>query len=79
VDVAGEPVEFGDDERGAERTAGLECFGELWPIRPLAGLDLGELGDDAPIAAVEMVADGILPRLKAKARATLAALSADPV
>jgi hypothetical protein len=44
VDVAGETVEFGDDERGAERAARLERSGELRPIRPLAGLDLGSFG-----------------------------------
>jgi hypothetical protein len=63
MDVAGEPIELGDDERGAERTARLEGFGELGPIRPLAALDFGELGYDAPVAAVEMVADGFLLRL----------------
>ena len=49
-DVAREPVELGDDDRTLAGLAGCERRGELWsPVQgvgALAGLDLGELGDE---------------------------------
>ena len=36
------------------QAAGGQRLGKLQPIRPLATLDLGELGRDRPVAAVEI-------------------------
>jgi hypothetical protein len=48
--VARQPVELGDDDRILAGLAGCQRRGELWaPVQrvgTLAGLDLGELGDE---------------------------------
>jgi hypothetical protein len=72
MDVAGETVEPGDDQRGAERPARLEGRGELRPVGTLARLHLDEFADDFPVPAVQVGVDGGPPRVEAKARATLA-------
>jgi hypothetical protein len=54
VNVACEPVELGDDERGAADATRLEHLRELRPVRPLAQLDFGELADQLPIPTIEM-------------------------
>ncbi len=46
MDVAGQPVALGDDERGLAFPAQLDGFVELRPVGvQLAGFDLGELGE----------------------------------
>jgi hypothetical protein len=44
---------------------------QLRAIRPLAGFHLGELGDQLPAAAIEIVQHGLPLGLEAKARFTL--------
>jgi hypothetical protein len=63
-DVAGEPVELGDDQLGPELLAGGERGGELRPVAALAGLDLDELVRERPFPAVEVVGDGLALRLQ---------------
>ena len=46
MDVAGEPVELGDDELGFLAATCVERRGELGPVVALARLNLGELGDE---------------------------------
>jgi hypothetical protein len=53
--IARETVQFRNDQRGAPELAVLERLGEHRPVRPLAALDLGVLGDELPVAAVEIV------------------------
>ena len=43
--IAGQPIEFGDDQFGLVPLASGERRGELRAIRPLAAFDLGELAD----------------------------------
>jgi hypothetical protein len=53
VSVAREPVDLGDDQRGAICAASLECRLELRAVAIVfAALDLGELGSDRPAPAV---------------------------
>jgi hypothetical protein len=72
VDVTSEPIELGDDELCSAEPARRERCGKLRPIRPLAGLNLREFGDDAPIAAVKVVANGLLLRFQAEPGTALA-------
>ena len=76
--VTAEPVELGDDELRAPETTRLERFGQRRAVGMLAALDLGELSDEAPAAAVQEVLDGFALCCKAEARAALA-FCADPV
>ena len=51
-EVAGQAVEFGDNEFGFVDLAGRQGFNQLGPVGVLAGLDLGELGDQLPPTAI---------------------------
>jgi hypothetical protein len=70
-DVAGEPIEFGDNQFGTMDAARGESIGKLWSIFPLAALYLCELGDNAPVAAVEIVAYDVLLGFEPEAASTL--------
>src|SRR6266853_4337524 len=48
-----------------------ESIRELRPVLTLAALDFCELGDHAPVATVEIVADRLLLGFQAKTRAAL--------
>src|SRR6516162_3034361 len=67
MDIAREPVELGDDQLGAVLLAGSYCLGQLGAIGTLAALHLGELGHEPPLAAVEIVLDGLALRIDAVA------------
>jgi hypothetical protein len=45
-DIAGEAIEFRDDEGGTVGAAECQSLGQAGPIGPLAALHLHELGDD---------------------------------
>ena len=66
-EVAGQPVELGNDELGLVLAAGEQRLGQLRAIRTLAALNLGVLGDEPPRAAVQVGLDGLPLRLKAEA------------
>jgi hypothetical protein len=48
-DVAGKPVELGNDELGTPQATLFQSRSKLRPISPLPALDLGKLGNDLPI------------------------------
>jgi hypothetical protein len=50
VDVSRQSIELRDDELGLVLAAGRQGLFKLGAIRPLAGLNLGELGDQLPSA-----------------------------
>ena len=80
VRVTGQPRDVGDDQTSAHQTAVAERGCELRPLLRLArpALDLGEAGNDLPVAAVEPVGDR--PSLRLKPQAARALLRrADPV
>jgi hypothetical protein len=69
--VAGQSVQLCDDEPCAASPARREGFRELWTIAIRAALDLGELRDDLPFAAVKLVMNRLALRLEAEARCAL--------
>jgi diguanylate cyclase (GGDEF)-like protein len=72
VGVAGEPIELGDNQRGAVHSAETESLGELRAVVvTLPALDLLDLGDELPVAAVEIVLDGLALCLDAETAAAL--------
>ena len=64
---ARQPIDLGHNEGDAMQARSGQCLIQRGPIRPLAALDFGELGNDAPVAAVEVGRDGCALRLEAKA------------
>jgi hypothetical protein len=48
-----ETVELGNDELRTVQPARGERRSELWPVRPLSGLNFRELADDFPVAPVQ--------------------------
>lgn len=44
--IARQPVELGDDERGASQTGKLDGLAEFGPVGVSSALDLGEAGED---------------------------------
>jgi|SRR6516165_6209916 len=69
--IAGEPIKFCDHEPGTVQAAYGKRLRKLRSIGLLAALDLGELGDDLPITAVEIVRNRLLLRFQAKPRTAL--------
>ena len=70
-DVAGQPVELGDQQRRLLQPAGGEGRGELGPVVAPAALDLDELGHE-PRRVADMVEDRLPLRLQAEAGGALA-------
>ena len=71
--VAAQPVQAGDDERGAMDPARLQGCGELGPVVvAFAALDLNVLAEELPVAAVQVVLDGAALGLDAEAGSALA-------
>ena len=67
--IAAEAIEAADDQLGAVAAAGVERLRELRAVAvALAALDLDELGDQLPAAAVEPGLDRRALRLEAEAR-----------
>src|SRR4030095_7655816 len=56
-DIPGEPVKLGDEQSGAMEPAQRQRLLELGPIAALATLHLDHLGDQPPLAAVQVVVD----------------------
>ena len=72
MDVARQPVELGDQQRGFMFPAGIERGGELWAVVLPAALDLGKALDyEFPVAA-QGDTDGLLLGFQSKAAAALA-------
>jgi hypothetical protein len=71
-DVSSQTVELGNYQLGTSEPARLQGLCELRPIRALPTLDLSELGDQLPIAAIQVLLDGLPLRFKAKTRFPLA-------
>ena len=71
MSVAAEPVEFGDDELRAPETTRLEGLGQRRAVGVLAALNLCELGDKAPVAAVQEVLNRLALSLQAETGAAL--------
>jgi len=70
-DVAGQPVESGNQQGGAALPALLKGGQELRPVRvPASALDLGELGHE--LAAVHLAGDGLTLGFKAETTRALA-------
>ena len=57
--VAAEPVELGDDQRRPIEPARGHRLFEFGPVRPLAAFDFGMFRDHLPVAAVEVIRDGL--------------------
>jgi hypothetical protein len=68
----GEPVHLGDEELGAGQAAPRDGLGELGPVVVAAALDLLELRDDLPVAAVEEGRHGVALGVQAEAGLALA-------
>src|SRR5262249_26788277 len=66
-EIAGEAVEFGDDELGPMLAAGGQRLLEFGTIRAFAGLDLGMLGGELPGTAIEVGRDGLALGVEAEA------------
>jgi hypothetical protein len=65
--VAGQTIELGDHQPGLLALAGGDGGGELWPvIVALARLNLGELGNQRPAAAIQVAHDRLALRVEAK-------------
>ncbi len=71
MDVAAEPVELGDDDRGLVPLGELERLGELRPpiegVAPLAGLDLAEGFDELEPFSLGKAGERRLLRFEAEA------------
>ena len=72
-----QPVELGDQQRGALRPAGGKGRGELRPVGPRAALDLLELGGDRAAGRGDVAGHRLALRLKPETGAPLA-FGADP-
>jgi hypothetical protein len=70
--IARKSVELRNDQGGAMEAAGGERLCKLRPVSPLAALDLGELGNELPIPAVQIIAYRFLLGIEAKTRPPLA-------
>jgi hypothetical protein len=77
-DIAGQPIEFGDNQGRAVQAAETKSFGEPGPITPLAALDFGHFSHQPPINTVEITADSRLLGIQAETTAALA-LGADTI
>jgi hypothetical protein len=75
---AGEPVNLGDDKWNLMHASRSQRLVQLRASGPLAALDFRELADNPPIAAVEVVGDGLALSLDPKAALALLA-SGNPV
>src|SRR5215204_5221266 len=70
--IAGEAIEPRDDQLGPVATARLERTGEAWPVAmAFAALDLDDLLDELPVAAVKPIGHVLALRLEAEARRLL--------
>ena len=74
MNVAAKTVQAGNDQRRLALAAGGQRDGEFRAIGTLAALDLDELVEQFPAAAVEIVLDRLPLRLEAQARAFLLAV-----
>jgi len=70
MNVACQPVEFGDDQGGAGRLGMRQRCGELWAIVPAAAFDLHVFGEQP--AASDMARYGVALRFEAEAAFALA-------
>ena len=59
--VARKAVELRDHQLGFVLPAGSKGVLQLRPVVSLARLDFRELGNDAPVAAVQIIGDRLLP------------------
>ena len=62
--VARQAIELGDNKPRPVQAAHRESFRQCWPIGALAALDLGELADDLPVAAIEILRNRSLLRFQ---------------
>jgi hypothetical protein len=76
--VAGQPIQFRDDQGRTVEAAEAEGLGELRAVVALAALDLHDFSREAPVAPVEVGAHRLLLGLQAEAAASLL-LSRDAV
>jgi hypothetical protein len=63
---ASRPVNLSDDERDLTHARGGQCPVQRRAIRALSALDFSKLGNDAPIAAVEVRGNSLALRLDTK-------------
>jgi len=56
-DIAGQPVELGDEQPSPGYFGAVDCLSQLRSIVALAALDFDELGNQLPITAVQEIAD----------------------
>ena len=59
MSVRAEPVQLGNDERSLVAPAGTDGARKLRTVGALPALNLGVLGAELPLAAVEMIDDGL--------------------
>jgi hypothetical protein len=69
--VARQAVELCDDQGRAVQAAQFQGLGQFGAIAALAAFDLGQLSDQAPIAAIQVIADGGLLGVEAEPAAAL--------
>ena len=70
-EISGEPIQLCDNQARLVLPAGFNRHPQLWPIGFLAALDLGELADQLPSPAFEVVGDGLPLRLQPEAALAL--------
>ncbi|SDB58774.1 hypothetical protein SAMN02982931_04733 [Bauldia litoralis] len=74
-DITGETIKLRDNNRALGRFAGCEGGCQLWSpvqgVRPFAGFDLGELGDEGVALCLGEARNGSPLRLDTEARSTL--------
>src|SRR5262249_36202314 len=58
MSITGQPVEFGNDQLGANQPTELKCFFQLQAFGLFAALDFDKLRHDLPIAAIEEILNG---------------------
>jgi len=63
VRVAGQSIQLGDNELGAEHPAGLDGLGQHWPVGVFAALDLDKFLHQRPVAAIQVISNRAALRL----------------
>jgi len=64
--ITGQAIEFGNDQLSHLLLADRKRLLQFWPVVVLTALDLGELPDEVPPTAVEIVKDRLSLSLKAQ-------------
>ena len=71
MNVAGKPIELGNDQRCLLLPAKPKGLGQSWSIIPLATLDFHDLAQERPVATVEVRGYGCTLRFQAQATCAL--------